>query len=33
VVRIHHLSDIVGGIITGAILSVPALVILSSVFS
>ena len=33
VVRIHHLSDIVGGITTGAILSVPALVILSSVFS
>jgi undecaprenyl-diphosphatase len=33
VVRIHHLSDIVGGIATGALLSAPALVVLSAVFA
>lgn len=33
VVRIHHLSDILGGIITGAVLSVPALAVLSVVFT
>ncbi len=33
VVRIHHLSDIVGGIVTGAALSIPAVIILTSLFS
>lgn len=33
VVRIHHLSDIIGGIVTGAILSIPAVFLLSSVFA
>lgn len=31
VVRIHHLSDILGGIITGALLSIPAVLVISSV--
>ncbi|MGA0117929.1 MAG: phosphatase PAP2 family protein [Ilumatobacteraceae bacterium] len=33
VVRIHHLSDILGGIVTGAALSVPAIIVLSALFS
>lgn len=33
VVRIHHLSDIIGGVVTGALLSIPAVVLLSSVFA
>lgn len=33
VVRIHHLSDIIGGIVTGALLSIPAVAVLSSVFA
>jgi undecaprenyl-diphosphatase len=33
VVRIHHLSDILGGIVTGALLSIPAVIILTSLFS
>jgi undecaprenyl-diphosphatase len=33
VVRIHHLSDILGGILTGAVLSIPAVITLSSLFS
>jgi len=33
VVRIHHLSDILGGIVTGAALSIPAVIILTSLFS
>ena len=33
VVRIHHLSDIIGGIVTGALLSIPTVVLLSSVFA
>lgn len=33
VVRIHHLSDIIGGIVTGALLSIPAVALLQSVFS
>jgi hypothetical protein len=32
VVRIHHLSDIVGGIVTGAILGSIALPVISSFF-
>lgn len=30
VVRIHHLSDIIGGIVTGALLSIPAVAVISS---
>jgi len=33
VVRIHHLSDILGGIATGALLSIPAVLLLSLLFS
>ena len=33
VVRIHHLSDILGGIVTGVLLSIPAVIILTSLFS
>lgn len=33
VVRIHHLSDIIGGIVTGTILSIPAVTVLSSTFA
>ena len=33
VVRIHHLSDIIGGVVTGALLSIPAVVLLSVVFA
>lgn len=33
VVRIHHFSDIIGGIVTGAILSIPAVMVLSTVFA
>lgn len=31
VVRIHHLSDILGGIVTGAILAIPALAVVTTV--
>ncbi len=33
VVRIHHLSDILGGIVTGTLLSIPAVILLTSLFS
>lgn len=33
VVRIHHLSDIIGGIVTGALLSIPAVAVLTSTFA
>ena len=33
VVRIHHLSDILGGIVTGALLSIPAVVIVTSLLA
>jgi undecaprenyl-diphosphatase len=33
VVRIHHLSDILGGIVTGALLSIPAVIVTTSLFA
>lgn len=33
VVRIHHLSDIIGGIVTGAILSIPAVIVVTSLLA
>lgn len=33
VVRIHHLSDILGGIVTGALLSIPAVVVVTSLLA
>jgi undecaprenyl-diphosphatase len=33
VVRIHHLSDILGGVVTGALLSIPAVLLVTALIA